>query len=219
MPVTHLTDVVVAQNPGSYFDETTPAFGIRVGKNCKTWIVIRGVQRQRVRVGHYPAMSLADARKEAKRLLTEEPTKHSKMTFAAACDEYQEAIKARKPRTQRDYNRILDKYLLPKLGRKKLSEIEYEDVSGIAGTLKVSEKSLCLAVARSFLRWCVQPPRWYIPHSPLEGVRVEPGKRRKRILKSDQLKKVWDAAEHVGYPRGSKATSSLLRCDLASFPC
>jgi hypothetical protein len=48
MPVTHLTDVVVSpiKSPGTYFDETTPAFGIRVGKNRKTWIVMRGVERQ-----------------------------------------------------------------------------------------------------------------------------------------------------------------------------
>ena len=37
-----------------------------------------------------------------------------------------EAIKAKKPRTQRDYKRVIDKYLLPKLGRKKLSDLEYE---------------------------------------------------------------------------------------------
>lgn len=205
MPVTHFTDVVVSRlkTPGSYFDETTPAFGIRVGKNRKTWIIMRGVQRQRVRVGHYPAMSLAAARKEAKKLLTEEPTKNSDMTFAAACDLYKEAIKAKKPRTQRDYKRILDKYLVPKLGKKKLSEIAYEDVTGIADKLKVSEKSHCLAVARTFLRWCVKPPRRYIPHSPLEGVVVVAGKGRKRILKPDELKKVWDAATMQGYPYGT----------------
>ena len=204
MPVTHLTDIVVSRikSPGTYFDETTPAFGIRVGKNRKTWIVMRGTERQRVRVGHYPAMSLADARKEARKLLTEDPKKHSRVTFQEACDEYMEAIKALKSRTQRDYKRILDKYLLPKLGKKKLSDLEYEDVSGIAGKLKVSEKSHCLAVARTFLRWCVKPPRRYIPHSPLEGVKVEPGKGRKRILKPDELKKVWDAAGRVGYPYG-----------------
>jgi integrase len=205
MPVVHLTDIVVSRLklPGTYFDETTPAFGVRVGKNRKTWIVMRGVQRQRVRVGHYPTLSLADARKEAKKLLTEEPVKHSKMTFQAACDLYKEAIKAKKPRTQRDYKRILDKYLLPKLGLKRLSDIEYDDVSGIAGKLKPSEKSHCLAVARTFLRWCVQPPRRYIPHSPLEGVRVQPGKARKRVLKPNELRKVWDAATVRGYPYGT----------------
>ena len=67
MPVTHLTDIVVSRikEPGTYFDETTPAFGIRVGKNRKAWVITRGTDRQRVTVGHYPTMSLADARKEA----------------------------------------------------------------------------------------------------------------------------------------------------------
>ena len=210
MPVTHLTDLVVSRlkTPGSYFDEATPAFGIRVGKNRKTWIIMRGVQRQRVRVGHYPAMSLADARKEAKKLLIEEPTKNSNMTFTAACDLYKEAIKDKKARTQRDYKRILDKYLVLKLGKKKLSEITYEDVTGIADKLKVSEKSHCLAVARTFLRWCVKPPRRYIPHSPLEGVVVAAGKGRKRTLKPDELKKVWDAATIRGYPYGHDRSPS-----------
>ena len=205
MPRTHLTDIVVSRvkTPGTYFDETTPAFGIRVGKNRKTWIIMRGAERQRVRVGHYPAMSLADARKEAKKLLTEAPTKHSRKTFGEACDEYKEAIKTKKPRTQRDYNRVLDKYLLPKLAKKKLFDLEYEDVIGIADKLKVSEKRHVLAVARTFLRWCVQPPRRYIPHSPLEGIRIVPGKARKRVLQPDELKKVWDAATAVGYPYGT----------------
>jgi hypothetical protein len=200
MPKTHLTDVVVSRlkTPGTYFDESTPAFAIRVGKNRKTWFVIRGRERERTNIGQYPAVSLADARKEAKKLLTEQPAKHSKMTFAAAYEQFKEAIKAKKPRTQRDYKRVIDKYLSPKLGKKKLSALEYEDFTAITDPLAPSEKSHTLAVARTFLRWCVKPPRRYIPHSPLEGVLIVPGKARKRILKPDELKKVWDAATIVG---------------------
>lgn len=205
MPKTHLTDVVVSRlkTPGTYFDDSTPAFAIRVGKNRKTWFVIRGRERERTNIGQYPAVSLADARKEAKKLLTEAPAKHSKMTFAAAYEEFKEAIKAKKPRTQRDYKRVIDKYLSPKLGKKKLSELEYEDFTAITDKLAPSEKSHTLAVARTFLRWCVKPPRRYIPHSPLEGVLIVPGKARKRILKPTELKKVWDAATVVGYPYGT----------------
>jgi len=205
MPKAHLTDVVVSRLnlPGTYYDTTTPAFAIRVGKNRKTWFVIRGRGRQRTNIGRYPQIGLAGARKEAKKLLTEVPTKHSKMTFRAACDVYKEAIKTKKPRTQDDYNRMLDKYLLPKLEKKKLSNVEYEDFIEITEKLAPSEKSHCLAVARTFLRWCVRPPRRYIPHSPLEGIVIVPGKARKRILKPDELKKVWDAATIAGYPYGT----------------
>jgi integrase len=223
MPVTHLTDIVVSRlaKPGEYYDETTPAFAIRVGKNRKTWFVIRGRERERTNIGRYPALSLADARKEAKKLLTEAPAKNSKMTFKEAADAYKEAIKSKKPRTQRDYNRILDKYLLPKLGAKKLADVDYDDVNNIATKLKPSEKSHCLAVARTFLRWCVQPPRRYIPHSPLEGVVVQPGRARKRILKPNELKKVWNAATEVGYPYGTIVHLLILtgqrKCEIANL--
>jgi hypothetical protein len=49
-----LTDLSIRSLPvGKYFDSTTPAFGIRVGKNRRTWIVMRGRQRQLIRLGHY----------------------------------------------------------------------------------------------------------------------------------------------------------------------
>ena len=58
MPVAHLTDVVVSRlaTPGIYYDKTTPAFGIRIGKHRKTWVVTRGTDRQRITIGRYPAM-------------------------------------------------------------------------------------------------------------------------------------------------------------------
>lgn len=50
---------------GIYFDEKTPAFGMRVGKNRKTWIVLKEPNRTKLRLGHYPDLSLAEARKKA----------------------------------------------------------------------------------------------------------------------------------------------------------
>src|ERR1700681_3145226 len=98
----HLTDIVVQrlQTPGAYLDETTPAFGIRVGKNRKTWIVMRGQIRQRVRIGHYPTMSLSDARKEAKILLTQPAEHRAHMTFCGAYEVYKIDLEGKKPRTQ-----------------------------------------------------------------------------------------------------------------------
>jgi len=61
MPRLHLTDLVVQRlgTPGIYYDTKKPAFGIRVGKSRKAWVITRGTDRQRITVGHYPAMSLA----------------------------------------------------------------------------------------------------------------------------------------------------------------
>jgi hypothetical protein len=86
------------KEPGIYYDTTTPAFGIRVGKNRKAWVITRGKDRERVSFGKYPAMSLAEARKEAKKLLTDEPVKGDRITFSQAYDLYKPVIETKKPR-------------------------------------------------------------------------------------------------------------------------
>jgi len=202
---THLTDIVVQrlQKPGTYWDETTPAFAVRVGKNRKTWIVMRGQVRQRVRIGHYPAMSLADARKEAKRLLLEAPTRNAAITFAAAYEGYKQSIAHLRPRTQSEYRRFMGRYFIPRIGRKRLSELQYDQVMDCVKEAPLSEASHALAVCRAFFRWCIRPPRRYFTSSPLEGVQVKPPKKRKRTLTNDELKTVWIAAGIQSYPHGS----------------
>ena len=202
----HITDVVVSRlkEPGIYYDTTTPAFGVRVGKNRKAWIITKGEDRQRITIGRYPSMSLANARKEAKRQLSESPLdRKARTTFGAAYDEYKTAIATKKPRTQRDYKRVLDKYFLPKLEKKQLGAIEYDELMDLVDGLPPSEKAHALAVGRTFFRWCVKPPRRYIPHSPLEGVEIKLAKKRKRVLSVDEIVKVWRAAEEQAYPHGT----------------
>jgi hypothetical protein len=60
------TDLSIKHLPeGTYFDERTPNFGIRAWKHRKTWIIVAGKNRTKTRLGHYPALSLAEARKRA----------------------------------------------------------------------------------------------------------------------------------------------------------
>ncbi len=205
MPRLHMTDIVVSRlkECGTYFDETTPAFGLRVGKNRKTWFVMRGRERLRTNIGQYPSTSLADARKEARKLLTEQPIAGERMSFDTAYELYKEALKSRKERTQYDYKRVLERHLQPKLGKKKLSDVSYEDITVITDPLSRGEKRNTLAVGRTFFRWCVRPPRRYLKHSPLEGVEVPKARKRKRILNENELITVWHATERQGYPHGT----------------
>src|SRR3981189_2485369 len=109
MPSLHFTDIAVSRvnTPRTAFDDDTPAFGLRVGKHRKTWFVVRGKERLRTTVGRYPDMSLAEARKEAKKLLTTAPVKTDIVRFQEAYDAYEVAIEGKKPRTQKDYKRFL----------------------------------------------------------------------------------------------------------------
>ena len=61
-----LTDLTIKNlPPGLHFDARLTSFGIRVGKTKKTWVVIKGKNRTKVSLGHYPALSLHDARRKA----------------------------------------------------------------------------------------------------------------------------------------------------------
>src|ERR1700680_3187072 len=72
MSILHLTDLLVQRlkTPGTYHDDTTRGFGLRIGKRSKTWFVIRGaIERRRTTIGRYPDCTLAAARKQALVLL------------------------------------------------------------------------------------------------------------------------------------------------------
>src|ERR1051326_7181635 len=219
----HFTDIAVSRlrETGEYFDTNTPAFGIRVGKHRKTWFVIRGKKRLKTKVGFYPQMRLAEARKTAKGLLAEEVPDTAPKTFESGYDAYKAQIEGLKPRTQRDYKRILDKYYLPTFKTKKLPDITYEFIEDELKGLPKYEKAHALAVGRTFFRWCVRPPRRWLPHNPLEGVQVVGGRKRKRVLKPDELRVVWNAAKNQGYPHGTLVQLLILlgqrRTETANF--
>jgi integrase len=214
----HLTDVVVRalKAPPSgqldYWDATTRAFGVRVSQaGSKTFVA--KVHNRRVTIGRYPDCSLAEARKKANGVKSEEqPIVRSKITFEQAYAKFQiDHVGAKKPRTQHDYKRVLDKYFLPALAKTRLAQITYEKLTSITDELAAtpSEQAHALAVARTFFKWCARPPRRYAP-SPLDGLQLTIAKSRKRTLSDEEIVKVWHAADRQGYPHGTVVKLLLL---------
>ena len=56
MPIIAITDIAVnsLRTIGVYMDEKLPPFGIRVGKNRNTWLIVPDQLRVRKVIGHYP---------------------------------------------------------------------------------------------------------------------------------------------------------------------
>ena len=70
MPKIALTDLAIQKlAPGTYWDAKLPAFGIRVGKNTRAWIVMLTQRRVRKVIGHYPNLPLIKARSAARLML------------------------------------------------------------------------------------------------------------------------------------------------------
>jgi integrase len=200
-----LTDLAIKSLPeGRYYDDVTPAFGIRVGKNRRTWIVQRGKQRQYIRLGHYPQTSLSEARTKAKQLLASTQIDNERVTFLEAYETFKKTfLPAKKPRTQYDYKRVLDRHYLPTLQTKRVDAITSHMVLAITDTLvhTPSEFIHATAVGKTFFKWCIR--RHYISISPLQAVQLPKPKRRKHTLNDEELKTVWQAADSFGGSYGA----------------
>ena len=55
----------------TYWDETTPGFGVRCSSRSKSYVVMYGAKRKLRTLGRYPDLSLADARRQAKQQLVQ----------------------------------------------------------------------------------------------------------------------------------------------------
>lgn len=215
MPVTHLTELTVSRlkTPGTYYDATTPAFGLRVGKRRKTWFVVRGRERIQTRIGRHPYTPLAEARKKALVLLGSSVTREPAVPkFSEALEQfYAVHVPRLKPRTQYQIKRVLNKYFAPPFNHKRLNEISHQEISKITDDIAKTAPGEAWHVfkdVRTFFRWCV--PR-YIRHSPMEGLK-SPTKYvpRRRVLSNSEIVQVWQASEEVGYPFGMAIQLSLL---------
>ena len=57
-----------------YWDQLLPGFGIRVSRNARRWFVKTRVDGKQRRIAIDPHLSLAEARREARRLIASPPT-------------------------------------------------------------------------------------------------------------------------------------------------
>jgi integrase len=189
---------------GKHFDPSTPGFGIRVGKNRCTWIVVRGKQRRIIRLGHYPHMPLAEARTKGKQLLAATLIDHERLTFQEAYDQFcLTYLPAKKARTQYDYKRVLSRHYLPTLASKRLDAISPGMVLGITDGLVRTPSELIQAtsVGKTFFKWCIR--RRYLTNSPMASVEIPRPKKRKRVLTDQELRLVWQTAEKFGSSYGA----------------
>lgn len=191
MPKTNLTDLAVQKlGPGLYFDIKTPAFGLRVGAKRKTWLVVKGEKRTKVRIGHYPAMTLSDARKRALVVLGSPIAERPTISFPDALEAFLAL-----PRWRPSSRRVIESSLRHFTWKRNLDKINQEDVIEVLEAIKApSARAHALKDIRTFFNWCV--PR-YLAASPAAGIKMEKQPSRDRILTPEELKAVWKAGHEL----------------------
>ena len=191
----------------TFYDDTLKGFGIRVSVGgAKTFVVMYSKRRKRMTLGRYPDISLAEARKKAKKLQGEvagmsdvELTVHISPTFNEARIRFLEDAMARlKLSSYEQYSRPLTKHFE---FSKRVGEITRQEVMKAVNAAKDSPSTTrhAFVAIRTMMSWCVL--QGLINASPVPPLQFKVPSRS-RILSDDELKTVWLRAERVGYPFG-----------------
>ena len=199
MPVAKFTDLAVRSfSEGVYFDEKTPGFGILIGKRQKTWLVVRGRGRVRTALGHYPELSLADARRQALVAIGTGYVPSPSTGFQKARAEFLEKHGATlRPGSKAETQRILLRHFD---WQKSLDKITHQDVvAAIEDIEKPVERAHAIKHLRSFFNWCI--PR-YLSSNPCVGIKQPRQRSRERVLSDDELRRIGKRADEIGYPVG-----------------
>lgn len=188
----------------SVFDTNMRGLCLRVSSGgTKSFCVVQGKERTRAYVGKYPLVSLATARSECRRIVSERVLGISKpapsVRVADAVDAFVEASSQKnKPRTVYDYKRLLGRHLSARLGARSLDSLGTRDIATIIDGLRATpmEQNHAHSAIGIFLRWCVR--RGYIDASPAERLQLPARtKPRARVLSDAELVAVWNCAAGI----------------------
>ena len=149
-----LTDTFVrSAAPGIYWDSSLKGFGLRVGKTRRTFVVLVASGRRKS-IGVWPHQSLADARREARRLLAEKTLGRTHPTHTAFDDALAaylaEAKRTLRPLTYGLYRRLLKHY---PFGRQSAGDITPKQILRCLEPLPPSMKRHVFAAGRTAFAW------------------------------------------------------------------
>ena len=206
------------------WDASLPKFGIRCARGgAKTWVLKHN--NRRITLGHYPVISLAQARVEAKRLLAQFTLGHNhqqSVSFSAALQNYLvQHQRTCRPRTHSEARRILTSNF-KLFQHKRLNAISKHDINWIIGSLAHAPSAARHAFncIKAMMRWCVQED--YLQNTPLEAARG-PAKSlsRSHVIKDADLRSILLQARVRGFPYGTillfLALSGQRRTEIASL--
>jgi integrase len=213
------------------WDAATPNLGVRVtDKGHRSFVVVRrrpGDEQPFTHViGSYPAVSLADARKEAPDALSaivagrtpEEmererlriEARNRKDTFVSVAEDFITKHVAGL-RQSKEVENLIRRELIERWGPRPVTEIDRRDVIDALDEIIARGAPYAarhtFAVARKLFNWALHRDTYGLEHSPCARLRtvdaVGRAVSRDRVLTDDELKLVWRAAEKDAYPFGS----------------
>jgi integrase len=187
----------------------------------KSWAVRYryGGRSKKLTLGRYPAMDVAKARQAGRDALTvaaagNDPAQQKRIIrkHAAEGRDLVETVvaeflerHAKAKRSYRELKRMLDREVVPHWRGRKIQDISRRDViellDGLMDRGVGRMTNMVFSVVRKLFRWAVE--RDIVAASPCTGMRPPaPEVSRDRVLADDELRRLWQAADGLGYPFG-----------------
>lgn len=219
----------VEEKRTQYFDDDLKGFGIRVNPSGKKVFILfyrtlNGTSRTPV-LGTYGSITVQQARDIARNMLHEvrnggDPSadrkaSKKKVTVSDICDTYKkEHVEKKKPHTQDQYNRLIDREIVPHLGTRRIDEITAADVSRLLSKVgskhPVKANRLRAVLSNLFSlaeRWGARPQGT----NPVAHIDRYREKKRHRDLTAAELKRLADALETVKDETDNLAAITIIR--------
>jgi integrase len=191
----------------TYTDDALPGFGVRISQGgSRTFVLVHGPTRRRETIGRFPPLTLQEARAEARRRLAQYTLGKLALIPITVEDAVAQFIaaaeKRNKPRTVRDYRRLLKRHF--NLGTTRLGDVTATEIQRRLDRLSATpnEQNHAFTIAQIFFRYSVA--QGWLDRNPYEGMslpnRTTP---RDRVLADAEIAAVWRAADGYGYPFGT----------------
>jgi integrase len=205
-------------------NDAVKGFGVRVTKaGAKSFILnytVAGRER-RLTIGGYPTWKVAAAREQAKSLrrkvdsgddpLAEKEAERDAATVSQLCDRYLVEHASRK-RTGGGDRSMIERFVRPRLGSRKVAAITFDDLDGMHRKLTTesgpySANRVAALLGKMFalaIRWRMRTD------SPAKGIERNPEERRYRYLSGDELRRLTEALAACRSQQTANAVRLLL---------
>ena len=173
----------------TYWDETTPGFGLRCSTRSKSYVVMYGPKRRLKTLGRHPQLPLQEARRQAKLVLASQlqaPTNATEFDYRPVVEEYLRDCRARlRSSTLQGYELYLSNIRfdgpISKVTRAQVL-CSIEDF-----TASPSSQNYAFTTFKVFFNWALR--RQFIESNPLGALkRPHRSISRDRVLSNEELR-------------------------------
>lgn len=192
------------------YDGDVKGFGVRVTKGGARSFVLnyrtRGGRERRYTIGQFPDWKTAAARQEASDLKKridrgEDPlavveADRAAKTVADLAERFaEEHLPKTRPSTQKNYQLLIDKFILPELRNEKVADLTFTDIDGLHRKVTKGgapyQANRSMAVLSKMLSLAI---KWgWRTDNPAKGIERNPEEKRHRYLSPAELVKLSEA--------------------------